>query len=73
MHKTAAYTVYARYALLILAAKMTDGGWLPATVASEVAADPALIEVVAGLMVGAGALTWYWGSTAYHALRKALG
>jgi len=68
----AAYTVYARYALLILATKMTQGGWLPPAVATEIAADPALVELVAGLLVGASAVVWYWASTAHKVLKDAL-
>ncbi|AWY09478.1 glycoside hydrolase family 19 chitinase domain [Ruegeria phage vB_RpoS-V16] len=70
--KLAAYTVYARYALLILATKLASGGWLPPAVANEIAADPALVELVAGLMLGAATVAWYWASEAHKALKSAL-
>lgn len=70
--KMAAYTVYARYALLILATKLAHGGWLPPAIANEIAADPALIELVAGLLLGAGTVAWYWASAAHKALKNAL-
>ncbi len=68
MPKLAAYTFLARYALIILATKMVAGNWLPAEIAHEIAADPTMIEMVAGFMVGASALGWYYWSAARKAV-----
>ncbi len=49
----------ARYALLVLGTKLTAGGWLPEPVAREIMADPAVVELVTGLAVAAGAVVWF--------------
>lgn len=72
MPKLAAYTFLARYALIILATRMASGGWLPPGLADDMAADPAVIETVSGLLVGAGALVWYYWSAAREAVGRFL-
>lgn len=73
MGKIAAYTPFARYALIILATKLVSGGWLPPEIAREIAYDPALVELLAGLMVYIGTGVWYYVSTAKRALDEAIG
>lgn len=67
------YTVLAptmaRYALLVLGTKLTAGGWLPAPIAREIAADPALLELGTGLVVGGIALVWFAYSKAKSAIQ----
>ena len=59
----------ARYALLILGTKLTAGGWLPAPIAAEIMADPAIVEVATGVAVGAVALVWFAYSKAKAAIQ----
>lgn len=58
----------ARYALMILAAKLSSGGWLPHGVSSALAADPALLEMASSLLIGAGTVYWYMRSKAKAAV-----
>ncbi|MFU1607330.1 hypothetical protein ACM25O_13175 [Sulfitobacter pontiacus] len=67
------YTVLAptlaRYALLVIGTKLTEGGWLPEPLARAMATDPALIEVATGVAVAAGALAWFAVSKAKSAIQ----
>ncbi len=67
----AQYTPYARYLLLILSANLVRGGVLPVEVAQMIAADPIIIEQLAGALVGIGTLVWYQWSQARLALKSA--
>lgn len=68
--KHAELTVFVRISLYMLAGRLVAGGWLPAEAANYITYDPAFIEAVTGLLVGAVALFWYWLSQARKALRK---
>ena len=70
-HVVALAPTFARYALLILGTKLTEGGWLPAGVADELVADPAIIEMFAGLGIAAVGLVWFLFSTAKKAIQNA--
>jgi hypothetical protein len=59
----------ARYALIVVGTKLSEGGWLPAPLAAEIAADPAMVEFVTGAAVAAGALVWFAYSKARAAIR----
>lgn len=62
-------TVFVRIALYALAGRLSAGGWLPAEVAAMLP-TPEVVEAVTGLLIGAGALVWYWVSNARKALVK---
>lgn len=62
-------TVFVRIALYALAGRLSAGGWLPTEVAAMLP-TPEVVEAVTGLLVGAGALVWYWVSNARKALVK---
>lgn len=65
-------TPFVRYALIVLATYLARGGWLPPHVGDEIANDPAVVELVTGLIVGAGTIAWYLWSKSRKALRDAL-
>ncbi|MDD9726152.1 hypothetical protein PVV74_11855 [Roseovarius sp. SK2] len=66
-------TPFIRYALLIIAGMAARGGWLDPVLADEIARDPYIIEAVAGAVLGALTLLWYWYSTSRKALKEAMG
>jgi len=67
--KTGELTVFVRIGLYMLAGALVQGGWLPATMQTELV-SPAVVEAVTGLVVAAAALVWYWVSKARSALRR---
>lgn len=68
--KNAELIVFVRISLYMLAGRMVAGGWLPAEAVDFIGQDPAFVEAITGLLVGAGALIWYWLSQARAALKK---
>ena len=63
--------VLVRIGLFILAGRGVAGGWLPDDVAAQLT-DPAVVELVAGALLGLVSLIWYWQSRARKALRGVL-
>lgn len=69
------YTVYARYLLIFVAARLISTQNLPepiALIVREMAMDPTLVSDVAGGLSLATALVWYHFSKARKALKEAL-
>lgn len=63
--------VFVRIGLYVLAGRAVAGGWLPPELQSEVV-SPAMVEAVTGVVLGAGAVVWYWVSKARAALKAAI-
>lgn len=59
--------VFVRIALYAVSGRMTAGGWLPADVAAMFT-EPAAVEAVTGVLIGAVTLVWYRLSKARAAL-----
>lgn len=67
--KTAAeLTPFVRYLLLFLAGMVQQGGMIPPDLAKAMAHDPAVVDLVASLLIAGGALAWYLWSTSRKAL-----
>lgn len=66
-------TPFIRYALLIIAGRVSSGGWLDPALANEIATDPFIIEFVTGAIIGVLTLLWYLYSTSRKALKEAVG
>ena len=60
--------VFVRIAVYAMAGRLAAGGWLPEDVARMVA-SPETVEAVVAVLLGAGALFWYYLSKARKALR----
>lgn len=60
--------VFVRIALYIASGWLTKGGWLPSSAADQLT-SPEAVELVTGLILGAGAVSWYLISKARKALR----
>lgn len=65
-------TPFIRYGLMLLAMAAVRGGWLPEETANEIASDPAVIELVAGIVIWAGTFLWYLYSKSRKALVEAI-
>jgi hypothetical protein len=70
--KIAAVAPFARYALIAIGAKVSSGGILPEGLVNEIAADPLMVEMVAGGVIILGTVLWYRFSAAYAVLRSAV-
>lgn len=64
------YTVYARYALLILAGYLASADVIPHSIADTLALDPEVIELVASAIAALTALVWYHLSAAKKAIKE---
>lgn len=64
------YTVYARYALLILAGYLASADVIPRNIADALALDPEVIELLASGFAALAALIWYHYSAAKKALKE---
>lgn len=63
-------TPFIRYALIALSSHLVSRGWMGAEDANSLANDPAVIELVVGLVMGAGTLAWYLYSRSRAALKS---
>lgn len=59
--------VYVRIALYMVAGRLVAGGWLPPELVPEFV-SPVVVEMVAGALIAAGTVVWYWFSRARAAL-----
>ena len=63
------FTPFIRYALIALSSHLVSSGWMGAEDADAIANDPAVLELVVGLLTGAATLLWYLYSRSRAALK----
>lgn len=73
MDKIALLTPFVRMALMVIAGALVQRGLVAQEVADTFTSDPVVVDLLAGLALGAGSFGWYVWSASRAALLEAVG